>query len=121
MRPWVRAESREQRAESREQRAEGRGQRAEGRGQSREQSYLESLSSRLMPMWMAMAGKVCSMSSWARATHRWTDFTKITTWMRGSLVRGLPSAFLLPRSQTPAGDQVVSQKIRRLAMYRVLF
>ena len=41
--------------------------------------YLESLSSWLMPLWMAMAGKFCSISNWASATHRCTDLTKITT------------------------------------------
>ena len=42
--------------------------------------YLESLSSWLIPLWMAMAGKFCSISSWASATHLWTLFTKMTTW-----------------------------------------
>merc|ERR1719474_1039131 len=46
--------------------------------------YLDSLSSWLIPLWMAMAGKFCSISSWARATHRWTDLTKITTWLNSS-------------------------------------
>ena len=47
--------------------------------------YLDSLSSWLIPLWMAMAGKFCSISSWARATHRWTDLTKITT--LGEIIR----------------------------------
>lgn len=37
------------------------------------------LSSWGIPRWMAMAGKFCSTSSWAKAMHRCTDFTKITT------------------------------------------
>ena len=43
--------------------------------------YLESLSSCVMPRWMAMAGKFCSISSWERAVHLCTDLTKITTWL----------------------------------------
>lgn len=38
-----------------------------------------NLSSCAMPLWMAIAGKFCSTSSWDRATQRATDFTKITT------------------------------------------
>lgn len=40
------------------------------------------LSSCAMPLWMAIAGKFCSTSSWDRATQRCTDLTKITTWQR---------------------------------------
>lgn len=36
-------------------------------------------SSCCMARWMAIAGKFCSTSSWDRAIHRCTDFTKITT------------------------------------------
>lgn len=43
-------------------------------------SQLTYRSSCGIPRWMAIAGKFCSTRSWARATHRWTDFTKITTW-----------------------------------------
>lgn len=38
------------------------------------------LSSWGIALWMAMAGKFCSTSSWARAMQRCTDFTKITTY-----------------------------------------
>lgn len=37
------------------------------------------LSSWAIPLWMAMAGKFCSTSSWDRAMQRCTDLTKITT------------------------------------------
>lgn len=51
---------------------------SEGPACSRQESSTHR-SSWAMPRWMAMAGKFCSTSSWARAMQRCTDFTKITT------------------------------------------
>ena len=46
--------------------------------------YLDSLSSWFIPLWIAMAGKFCSIKSWARAVQRWTLLTKITTWLNSN-------------------------------------
>lgn len=42
--------------------------------------YLDNLSSCVIPRWIPMAGKFCSVNSWAKAMHLCTDFTNMTTY-----------------------------------------
>lgn len=42
--------------------------------------YLDKRSSCVIPLWIPIAGKFCSVRSCARAMHLCTDFTNITTY-----------------------------------------
>lgn len=47
--------------------------------------YLDNRSSCVMPRWIPIAGKFCSVKSCAKAIHLCTDFTNMTTYTKQSL------------------------------------
>lgn len=69
------------------------------------------LSSCVMALWMAIAGKFCSTNSWANAMHRWTDFTKMITCQQKGNVIVLRSEVIPKIYQLPTHLILVTQKL----------